>query len=289
MNTKTTITLNLTKDEQDTLFSHWESFGEVKNPQYTNYQLKLENAVIMAYTSGKTVFQGKDAKLYASMFMEESDNPFPQAGSDEVGTGDYFGPVCVTASIIETEHLSLLHELHTGDSKKITDKEILKIGPKLEKKIPHSTVILIPEKYNQVHKTNNLNEIKAKLHNQAYLNLKKKYKKLPSLIVIDQFAEEGLYYHYLRNEKEIIRHIYFETKAEDQYEAVGVSSILARYAFLQTMDKMNKFYDMKFQKGSGHKADLCAKEFIDKYGFKNLYKVAKLHFKNTEKVQELDS
>lgn len=287
MSTNKTIALDLTKQQQDSLFTHWESFGEVKHPQNTYYQLKLENAVITAYLSGKTVFQGKDAEVYASMFMKESKNPFPQAGSDEVGTGDYFGPVCVTACVIEEKNQSLLQELQTGDSKKITDKDILKIAPILEKKIPHSSVILLPEKYNQVHKSNNLNEIKAKLHNQAYINLKKKVKKLPSFIIIDQFAEEGLYYHYLKNEKEIIRNIHFETKAEDKYEAVGVSSILARYAFLQTFEKMKKLYDMDFQKGSGHKADLCAKEFIEQYGFENLYKVAKLHFKNTEKVKEL--
>lgn len=281
-----TITLDLTIDQQNTLFSHWEAFGEVKKPQYTNYQLKLENAVITAYTSGKTVFQGKDAEVYASIFMEPQQQTLPQAGSDEVGTGDYFGPVCVTACIITKEDLFTLQTYHTGDSKKITDKEILKIAPILKKKITHSTIIVTPEKYNQVHKTNNLNAIKAKLHNQAYINLKKK-EKLPSFIIIDQFAEEPIYYHYLRNEKEIIKGIHFETKAEDKYYAVGVASILARYAFLQTMDKMKQLYDMDFQKGSGHKADLCAKQFIEQYGFENLYKVAKLHFKNTEKVKEL--
>lgn len=285
MSTTNTITLELDENQQMEFFSHWSSFGEVKHPQYTRYQLKLENAVVTAYLSGKTVFQGKDAAVYAAAYQTKLDVILPQAGSDEVGTGDYFGPVCVCASIITSDNMSLIDSCNVRDSKQITDKEILKIAPILEKEIIHSTVIVTPEKYNQVHKKYNMNAIKALLHNQAYLNLKKKHK-LPSLIVIDQFAEEPIYYHYLKNEKDVVRHIHFETKAEDKYPAVGVSSILARYAFLKTMQKMEQLYDMPFQKGSGSKADICAKEFIERYGFDQLGKVAKLHFKNTEKVKE---
>ena len=48
-------------------------------------------------------------------------------GSDEVGTGDYFGPIVVTSSYVAKENIDFLLDLKVKDSKKLTDKEILKI------------------------------------------------------------------------------------------------------------------------------------------------------------------
>ena len=44
---------------------------------------------------------------------------------------------------------------------------------------------------------------------------------------------------------------------------------------------------MKLHKGGGEQADLSALNFARKYGYDRLGEVAKLHFKNTEKVKEL--
>ncbi len=289
-----TITLNLSKENIETLKNTWIDLLCEKTPPYAFYQLKLENCVITAYTSGKVVFQGKDAEVYASSFMQDAPvkkataptNTMPQAGSDEVGTGDYFGPVCVCASIVKEENLSLLNQLGVKDSKMITDDQIRKIAPLLQENIPHSLLVVPPSKYNQVHATNNMNMIKAKLHNQAYINLAKKYE-LPDFKIIDQFTPEKTYYNYLKGVNQVIDHIHFETKAENKYYSVAVGSILARYAFLQYMDEMEKHYDMKFQKGAGKDVDSCGVAFIQKYGFERLQEVAKIHFKNTDKIKEL--
>ncbi|NLH64398.1 MAG: ribonuclease HIII [Erysipelotrichaceae bacterium] len=285
----------LSQDQEKKLYDAWHD-TEVKAPPYAKWQLRPENCVITCYTSGKTVFQGRDAAVYASAFINTEAHPipqksstqkkpgsFPQAGSDEVGTGDYFGPVCVCATIVSPEDLSLLQELGVRDSKQLNDDDIRRIAPKIMKQIPYSLLILEPAKYNEVHKDNNMNAIKSKLHNQAYVNLTKKYQ-LPSLKVIDQFTPENLYYRYLKGEKEIIRGIHFETKAEDKYPAVGAGSVIARYAFLTRMDDMEKKWKMSFQKGAGTKVDACAKEFIRKYSFDELSEIAKMHFKNTERL-----
>jgi ribonuclease HIII len=286
----------LSPDQEKKLYDAWHE-TETSAPPYAKWQLRPENCVITCYASGKTVFQGKDASVYASAFIN-TDTPsvkakknvstnkagsFPQAGSDEVGTGDYFGPVCVCATIVAPENLSLLQELGVRDSKQLNDADIRRIAPKIMKQIPYSLLILDPAKYNEVHKDNNMNAIKSKLHNQAYVNLTKKYQ-LPSLKVIDQFTPENLYYRYLKGEKEIIRDIHFETKAEDKYPAVGAGSVIARYAFLTKMDEMEKKWHMSFQKGAGTKVDACAKEFIKKYSFDELSEIAKMHFKNTERL-----
>lgn len=286
-----TITLKLKSIQEEQLFKTFSEF-QTTPPQYAKWQLKPENCVITCYTSGKTVFQGKDANVYAAAFMEVQDeistptttNQYPQAGSDEVGTGDYFGPVCVCASYVTQDNVDFLIKLGVRDSKQMSDADMLKIGPLLMERIPHSLLIVPPQKYNQVHESNNLNAIKAKLHNQAYINLAKKIE-LPSFKIIDQFTPETSYYHYLKNEPQIIRGIHFETKAEDKYLSVAVGSIISRYGFLKTWEEMEKKYNMTLPKGSGDKVDIVAQAFVERYGFERLGEIAKLHFKNTEKIR----
>ena len=286
-----TITLKLKSIQEEQLFKTFSEF-QTTPPQYAKWQLKPENCVITCYTSGKTVFQGKDANVYAAAFMQGQDeipntattNQYPQAGSDEVGTGDYFGPVCVCASYVTQDNVDFLIKLGVRDSKQMSDADMLKIGPLLMERIPHSLLIVPPQKYNQVHESNNLNAIKAKLHNQAYINLAKKIE-LPSFKIIDQFTPETSYYRYLKNEPQIIRGIHFETKAEDKYLSVAVGSIISRYGFLKTWEEMEKKYNMTLPKGSGDKVDIVAQAFVERYGLERLGEIAKLHFKNTEKIR----
>ena len=285
------ITLKLKSIQEEQLFKTFSEF-QTTPPQYAKWQLKPENCVITCYTSGKTVFQGKDANVYAAAFMEVQDeistptttSRYPQAGSDEVGTGDYFGPVCVCASYVTKDDVDFLVKLGVRDSKQMSDADMLKIGPLLMERIPHSLLIVPPQKYNQVHESNNLNAIKAKLHNQAYINLAKKIE-LPSFKIIDQFTPETSYYRYLKNEPQIVRGIHFETKAEDKYLSVAVGSIISRYGFLKTWEEMEQKYNMTLPKGSGDKVDIVAQAFVERYGFERLGEIAKLHFKNTEKIR----
>ena len=286
-----TITLKLKSIQEEQLFKTFSEF-QTTPPQYAKWQLKPENCVITCYTSGKTVFQGKDANVYAAAFMQGQDeipntattNQYPQAGSDEVGTGDYFGPVCVCASYVTQDNIDFLIKLGVRDSKQMSDADMLKIGPLLMERIPHSLLIVPPQKYNRVHESNNLNAIKAKLHNQAYINLAKKIE-LPSFKIIDQFTPETSYYRYLKNEPQIIRGIHFETKAEDKYLSVAVGSIISRYGFLKTWEEMEKKYNMTLPKGSGDQVDIVAQAFVERYGLERLGEIAKLHFKNTEKIR----
>lgn len=278
-----TITLTLTKNEIDFLYQTFKEF-ESKKPQYAIYQLKVENCTITAYESLKVVFQGKDAQVYASRFQASEDYFEVHAGSDEVGTGDYFGPVVVCACILTKP----LEELKLDDSKSLSDAYIKQIAPKIMELIPYSLLILNNEKYNQIKKDNNLNEIKAKMHNQAYINLNKKHT-LPNLCIIDQFAPKELYFRYLKNEPTIIKQLHFETKAESKYQAVAAASIIARYTFLHCWDKMEDHWNFKFHKGASTLVDEDIIRFVKQHGDQNLKHVAKLHFKNTDIIKRLDT
>jgi ribonuclease HIII len=282
-NMQKTITLNLTKEQEEKLFASFRDTA-AKTPPYARWQIRPENCVITCYESGKTVFQGSDAAVYAAAFTQpQGDDILPQAGSDEVGTGDYFGPVCVCAAVITQDTISLIRRLGVRDSKQLSDRDILQIVPQILPEVPHSLLILPPEKYNEVHADNNMVALKSKMHNQAYVNLSRKTG-LPALKVIDQFAPPQTYYRYLSREPAVIRDIHFETKAEDKYPSVGAASLIARYAFLKTMDRLSEQYGREFPKGAGSAVDRFGRAFVGQFGPEELRRVAKIHFKNTEKI-----
>lgn len=258
--------------------------SKISSP-YIDSQWKLDDCTITLYTSKKVVFQGSEAAFYAQPFESKTMDLETHAGSDEVGTGDYFGPVCVCACIVEKKNIPFLQALKIQDSKAMTDDIILSVGEKVMNYCTHSLLILNNSKYNQVQKQNNMNKIKARLHNQAFLHLSKK-EKLPALVVVDQFTPEKSYYQYLHHEKEVVRNLHFETKAESKYLAVACASVIARYAFLKHWEAMSEQFDFPFPKGAGEQVDKMAAKFVTLFGEDSLSKVAKVHFKNTEKLKE---
>lgn len=278
------ISLKLNEKQIQRIKDTFKEYIKKSPNEYIDTFIQKEGLTISVYKSNQVVFQGEDAIYYGSSFIETKFNR--QAGSDEVGTGDYFGPVVVCACIIEENDKDLIDKYHITDSKKMTDEQILDIGKDLIKTVKHSLLILNNKQYNEVHKTNNLNMIKAKMHNQAYLNLINKGYKIPAAAYVDDFCGEYNYYQYLANEKDVYHNLIFETKAELKYPAVAVASCIARYAFLKTIEEMNNKYQIVFHKGAGNEVDEVANEFIKKYGYNRLNEVAKMHFKNTENIKK---
>ena len=133
----TTLTKKMTKEEIFNLKNRLTKFIQKESqPAYTYYQIKTSQCTITAYTSGKVVFQGADLS-----FLEAESKPKElfnqdQAGSDEVGTGDYFGPVVVAACIVPKEKRALLKSLGIQDSKQIDDAKIRKLAPQIQKECP---------------------------------------------------------------------------------------------------------------------------------------------------------
>ena len=254
------------------------------NPnEYIDTFIQRDDLTISIYKSGKVVFQGNDAFFYASAYLDKK--LARQAGSDEVGTGDYFGPVCVCACIVEENEFSLLDELHVTDSKQLTDNKIIEIAPILINKIKHSLLILDNLKYNEVHEKYNLNAIKAKLHNKAYLNLLDKGYDIPKAAYVDEFTPKDIYFSYLKDEPNVYHDLVFETKAESNYPAVACASVIARYAFLEKMKQLENKYQMRFHLGAGDDTNEDIKVFVSKYGADRLKEVAKVHFKNSEIIK----
>ena len=141
------------------------------------------------------------------------------------------------------------------------------------------------EEYNSL-PNSNLNKIKAVLHNKALFKLNNDPKNVHSYIVVDQFCERNLYYNYIKDEKDICRKIWFTTKAEDKCLSVAVSSIISRYVFLQEMEKLSAKYG-ELPMGASDKVDAKGAEIVKKFGFDELKHVAKLNYKNTDKIKKL--
>ncbi|MCD0831013.1 ribonuclease HIII, partial [Staphylococcus aureus] len=172
-------------------------------------------------------------------------------GSDEAGSGDYFGPLTVCAAFVTKEHVPILKTLGVDDSKKLTDTKIVELAEQLVAFIPHSLLTLHNDKYNiQQAKGWTQVKMKAVLHNEAIKNVLEKIDSSQlDYIVIDQFAKREVYSHYALSDIPLPKKTKFETKGESKSLAIAVASIISRYAFITYMDQISKYINMTIPKG----------------------------------------
>lgn len=312
-----TITLKVSENTKEKMIEYFEDKKRAKTPPYAVFQADEADTVVTLYNSGKAVFQGISADIDARMWkeMEQHLNPTKKIemtnsdkkekkekkeiyvdpkiynsssiGSDEVGTGDYFGPIVVTSAFVSKENIPALEEMGVKDSKKLSDEKIMEIVPKIIKLIPYNSIILTNKEYNQKYSEDiNMNKIKAILHNRVLNNLKAKGYNY-DYIIVDEFAKPYVYYSYLRNSSNVVRDITFLTKGEDKSLAVACASLISRYIFLKEFDKLGESLGMFLPKGASDVVDEMGVKIAKKYGFDKLSEVAKLNFKNTEKIKNL--
>ncbi|WP_017192912.1 ribonuclease HIII [Italian clover phyllody phytoplasma] len=201
-------------------------------------------------------------------------------GLDEVGTGDVFGPVVVCAVLVRKEEMSFLQEIGIQDSKKISSQQIFKIAPLVMQKVPYRVQILPPQEYNLLIQNNNLNKIKALLHNNNLLEFLKELPNPKYPVILDQFTSSKKYFAYLANEKEVFCNLLLETKAESKYLSVALASIIARYVFLQKIKALNKSLQMELKLGASKLVDEQIKWIYQSKGLEVLKKISKNNFRN---------
>lgn len=314
-----TITLKISDNTKEKMIEYFSDKKREKTPPYAVFQADEADTVITLYESGKVVFQGVSADIDAAMWkqMEQHLNPgkkiietnsenkkkedkktkengFDPAiyyantiGSDEVGTGDYFGPIVVTSAYVKKEDIPFLEELGVKDSKKMTDEKILEVVPKFIKRISYQSIILSNHDYNKYYSSNiNMNKIKAILHNKVLAKMKGQNNTY-DYIVVDEFAKPFVYFNYLKEAGNVVRDITFMTKAEDKVLSVACASLISRYIFIKEFDKLGKSMNMNLLKGASNQVDVQGLEIVKQYGFDKLKECAKLNFKNTEKIKTL--
>ncbi|MEH7106572.1 ribonuclease HIII [Bacillus sp. JJ1764] len=280
-----------------------------KLPQGSVFSAKTGSCTVTAYKSGKVLFQGNSCENEAGKWgtaaaakprvakSTSSAGNLPAGfsqmsviGSDEVGTGDYFGPITVVAAYAKKEDIPLLQELGVRDSKDLNDEKIIEIAKVIKNIVPFSLMTLRNDKYNQVQSAGwSQGKMKAVLHNQAIVNVLEKIAPAkPEAILIDQFVQSSTYFQHLKGQKAIAReNVYFSTKAEGVHLSVAAASILARYAFIQYIDKLSVAAGFTIPKGAGKHVDEAAAKLILKKGQETLPTFVKMHFANTDKALQI--
>lgn len=285
--------------------------------QYSVFRSKIGSTTITAYKSGKILFQGAHAQSEADQWQssvsnatskpmtskqtnKSKDHALPSGfsewtiiGSDEVGNGSYFGALTVCSVYLAPDQFELVKLYGVKDSKLLSDSEIIKIAEELKQTVSYHLTVCNPVKYNQaIDSGYNAVSIKVSLHNHTIGRLLSKLTDNQSNqlqgILIDQFTPENNYMKYLKKESQPIgNNLYFVKQGEGQHLAVASASIIARAAFLESLENLGANYHSKLPSGAGRNVDVFASKLIHKYGLQSLTKTAKLHFKNTEKAKDL--
>ncbi|TMW71658.1 ribonuclease HIII [Alteribacter natronophilus] len=305
---------------------HYSGTSTAHPPQHALFAAKTGGCTITAYRSGKVLFQGGGAETEASRWKAagatgagaktaknktsgtgrsavDSHEYAPPAenlpsrlllGSDEAGTGDFFGPITVACAYLTKEQMKAVEPMGIRDSKTIKDPEIRELAPEIVKHSTYSLLTLSNEKYNSLQEKGwNQGRMKAMMHHQAIMNVLKKCDAQglePEGAFIDQFCQPGVYFNYLRqsNHKwERNMPLYFATKGESLHVGIAAASVIARFSFIREMDRLEADLGMPVPKGAGPKVDQAAAAIIRKKGKETLRKYTKMHFANTAKAERL--
>ena len=297
------VVLKVSETTRKKMIKYYEDKKREKKIPYTVFQAQDLDTVITMYESGKVMFQGANADIDANMWREidgksksnkENEKNYEKyyysssIGSDEVGTGDYFGPIVVTSTYVSKDDITFVESLGIKDSKKIDDSKILNIAPKLITRIKYKSLIMSNIEYNEKCRNDyNINKIKAIMHNRVLWQMVNEEKVKYDYIIVDEFARENRYYEYLKGNPNIQKNITFMTKAEDKNLAVACASVISRYIFLKEFDKISDTLHIPLPKGAGKEVDIIGKEIIQKFGKEKLKDIAKLNFKNTERILDI--
>ena len=303
-------TIDLNDEQINKVIDKYLDFETPSNNDYTLFRAKIKNNNLTIYQTGKMLIQGKSTDiLYKEIcdllgidcFINEQaietkntneEKYVPKygtdiIGSDEVGTGDFFCGIIICSCLVRGEDIIFVKQLGVKDSKQLSDEQIRKLAKELIKRLKFEIQLLSPSKYNSItqYKDMNMNKIKAILHNGAISKLVNKTG--CKNVVLDAFCTKENYFEYLSRQENVYRDIIFEEKAENKYLCVACASILARYYFLEYMDKLSNESGFVLLKGASSKVDELASEIIKEKGVSYLSKLAKLNFKNYSKAKAI--
>lgn len=240
-----------------------------------------------------TATDGKKKRLDAQIGAVKSVELGDQwIGTDESGKGDYFGPLVGAAVLTDRRTAKVLEEIGVKDSKQLSDKRALELADRIRQVCgKRAQVITIsPQKYNELYEEfqrekKNLNTLLAWAHTRALEEILMLFPQKHITVLVDKFADE----HYIQSKllekgRQTDINLVQLPKAEANI-AVAAASVLARAQFLQWLDRLSAQYKIDFPKGASDPRIVeIGKQIVARGGKGELAKVAKLHFKTTEKI-----
>lgn len=211
--------------------------------------------------------------------MDDYDGPI--IGVDESGKGDFFGPLVIAAVCLRTEQNQQLTNLGVKDSKKITDKKILRLANEIKSQCDFEVIVINPLKYNQLYqKIKNLNKLLGWGHAKAIENLLAKTS--AKRAISDKFGKDNFILDNLQEKGKQIELI--QKVRGEAHPAVAAASIVARAEFVKRMGRLSTEVGLKLPLGASSIVDNAGKELVKKEGRGILEKTAKIHFKNYKKI-----
>jgi ribonuclease HIII len=223
------------------------------------------------------------------------ERPFdaPWIGSDESGKGDYFGPLVACAVWVDDRRLALLDTLGVRDSKRLSDAENHRLAQEIRAVCDDrgAEIVVPPERYNALYEQfrgegKNLNALLAWGHARAVETVLERV--ACENVIVDQFAD-ARYIHSRLEARERTRHLNIvQLPRAEANLAVAAASILARDRFLHWLDRTARDYGMPLPKGASSEVEAAARRFVARHGPEALGKVAKLHFKTTVRVLQME-
>lgn len=272
---------------------------EITCPPYTHFAAKKKGVTCILYHSGKLVVQGKEKGGFIEFYLEPSIlktfsythkelcedamslDLTSRIGIDESGKGDFFGPLCVAGVFAEGEAIQRLKQIGVRDSKTLSAQAIAVIAGKIRKECIYHIVKINPLKYNElIVQFGNLNKLLAWGHATTIEHLTQKTG--CNKIIIDQFANEIVVLTALKR-KSLSFDVTQRHKGEEDI-VVAAASILARNAFVEGLDQMEKQFNMKLPKGASSQTIAAGKRFLRSFGREKLGQVGKLHFKTLDAI-----
>lgn len=268
---------------------------EIAKPPYTLFSAKKKGVSCTLYESGKLTVQGKEMGPFIEFYLEPeilgNFNFFhpeanldltPRIGMDEAGKGDFFGPLCIAALFANAEGIKHLSKMGVRDSKRLGDDAIVKMASEIRQNYMFSIIRLFPKTYNNLYlKFKNLNRLLAWAHTTALSEVV--HKTNCRKAILDQFAFPDLMEKMVQ-QKKIDVELEQRTKGENDIVVAG-ASILARAAFVEGIENLEKEYQVTLPKGASAKVIVFGKKIVDQFGADFLGNVAKTHFKTMENIK----
>ena len=261
---------------------------ELRPLDHARFQARGEGVIATLYRSGKLVVQGESVAFFAERYLDGTRASAPKplvpiegktiVGSDEAGKGDYFGPLVVVAVRADEKLRRELVRIGVADSKTLSDERVRRLRPALEERCPHAVELLDPPDYNREHtRAKSLNPLLADLHARCI----RRVARPGDVVLVDRFASETLLAERLRG---LPIELHQQTRAERE-PAVAGASVIARGIFLERLAALSDECAVDLHKGAGAPTDLSARAFVEIHGLAGLGRVAKVHFKNTQKLR----
>lgn len=272
--------------------------------QHQYFLARKGGLVVNLYNNGKIVIAGNDENertrviafldtLQAEQHNKNKKEYAPinvagiRIGTDEVGKGDYFGPLVIAGVLADEDQILKMESLGIKDSKNLSDTTIQNFAGQIKRIVGQkqfSIVVISPIKYNLlIEQMKNLNRLLGWGHARAIENILIHHNKCQTAIS-DQFGEQGFIENALMKLGKKIQLI--QTPKAEREMTVAAASILARSESVTRMNEMSNSYGVEFPRGATAVIP-TAESFVDKFGYKALLNVAKIHFKTTGKISNI--